>query len=302
MNILVIGGNGFIGSNLVKALIKENHNVSVFDALTPDNQLQGVRYYTGDFVNIQDYKYIFNDIDIVYHLISTTTPNSKREQIVYDIESNLVSTIKLLNLCVDEGVKKIIFASSGGTVYGENSINLSEDNLCSPIGAYGINKFAIERYLETFKKYYGLDYTVLRISNPYGLSHKNKKQGLINVVLNNIKNGKPVEIWGDGSIERDYIFVDDVCAAFIKAIKYDDSEGDVFNICSSNSVCINDILKIINQVVKKDFEVTYTECRKIDIPTSKLNNSKAKRILNWEPKVELIDGIERLWIALNESK
>lgn len=293
--VLILGGQGFMGQNLTLRLVKENFEVAVFEKyITQERIIPNVKYFSGDFCNIQNYEEIFEDIDIVYHLISTTKPNSAIEKIEFDITSNLVSTIKMLNICVDKGVKKVIFPSSGGTIYGETEGKLiTEDMPTNPICAYGINKLAIEKYLYMYKKIFGLDYTILRISNPYGQMHACKTQGAINVFIDRIKNNKTIEIWGDGSVKRDYIFIDDLIEAFYLAIN--DTEKKIFNVGSGEAVSLYEILEILKEVSQKDIKVKYTKARNIDVPVNCLDYSLINKHLNWSPKISLNEGIKTLY-------
>lgn len=294
MKILVLGGNGFIGNNLLKKLSTTEYEIFSFDREIPENRYENITYFNGNFENIKNYSNIFNNIDIVYHLISTTIPNSNIENVEYDIKTNLIPTINLLNICIEKKVKKIIYSSSGGAIYGNSNQNHSEKDCTLPTYPYGINKLAIEHYMEFYYKFYDLDYTSLRISNPYGSHHKNKKQGIINVMLDKIACNETIEIFGDGEIIRDYIYIDDVIDAFVKCINYNDNEK-CFNICSSKSYSINELIKEISTVTKCNPKITYLPSRKFDIPVSKLDNTLAKKFLKWEPKFSIKNGIELCW-------
>ena len=171
MKYLVLGSNGFIGSNLVKQLMKEKCDLRLFDLkLNKDNNLihNNIEYIQGEFGIDCDFDALTKDIDIVYHLISTTIPSSN---IGYNIEiqQNVMGTIKLLDSCVKNKIKKIIFISSGGTVYGKSKgIPFKEDDCTNPICSYGIQKLSIEKYIQLYNNMYGLDYRIIRLANPYG--------------------------------------------------------------------------------------------------------------------------------------
>ena len=288
MKILIIGGCGFIGYNLLKKISQYNYEITVFDAKIT-NKLDNVKYVQGNIENIEDFKEMFDNVDIVYHLISTTIPNNDRHKIEFDIMTNLIPTIKILNICVDKNVKKIIFTSSGGCIYGDINKKHSENSMPKPYCAYAINKLAIENYLTSFLKFENLDYAVLRIFNPYGPNHCNKKQGIINVLLDKLANKETVEIWGDGSIERDYIYIDDVINALICSMKH--TKHKVFNISSGKAVSINKLLDIIEKISHSKIDVKYLPKRKFDIKKNVLNNSLAKKELGWKPSVSIIEGI-----------
>lgn len=298
MKILVLGGNGFIGSNLVKKLAETNNEIYSFDYITPEIKQAKVSYIQGDFTKIDRHDELLQNIDIVYHLVSTTIPNSKKEDVEFDITSNLLSSVKLLNLCAENKVKKVIFSSSGGSIYGLEEKCHKESDAVKPIYPYAINKHAIECYLEFYRKFYNVDYNILRISNPYGRFHRNKKQGLINVIFDKIANNEEIDIFGDGEIIRDYIYIDDVIEAFIKCLNYSGIEK-CFNVCSSKSYSINELLKEIFEITKINVKVNYLPRRSFDIPVSKLDNSLAKKYLNWEPKYSIQQGLKLCWENIN---
>ena len=295
-NVLILGGQGFIGCNLTEKLLKENFKIKIFEKYINENKkIEGCEYIQGDFQDIEKYPEIFEDVDIVYHLISTTIPNKDFAKIQFDIETNLIPTVKLLGLALEKGVKKVIFTSSGGTIYGEqNEPSFKENSPKFPICAYGINKLAIENYFYMFYKLYGLDYTVLRLSNPFGKKHFSKSQGVINVFIDKILNNEDIEIWGDGTVARDYIYIDDVVEALYKAI-YNNSEEKIFNISSGKATSLNEILNILKKISNKEFKVNYKPSRAFDVKINCLDNSLAKKHLNWEPKISLEDGIKKFF-------
>jgi UDP-glucose 4-epimerase len=171
MNVLILGGLGFLGINVTKGMLEASHSVTVVDMNMPakGRKIDGCKYVVCSFDKLSSISSEFDDIDVVIHLISTTLPSTSNENIEHDISSNLLNTIELLHLCVEHNVKRVVFSSSGGTVYGiPDTIPISEDHPTNPICSYGIVKLPIEKYLQLFNRLYGLDYRILRISNPYG--------------------------------------------------------------------------------------------------------------------------------------
>lgn len=212
--ILILGGFGFIGTNLTEELLKRgNYEIIIFEAknviIQNPDLLNHVRIYYGDFHNEKEYEIIFkeNKIDVVIHLISTTIPSISNENILYDIHSNLENTIKLLNIMKQYQIKNIVFPSSGGTIYGISKKEHKEFDPTTPICSYGIMKLTTEKYLYLYNYLYGINYLILRISNLFGEYHKSSKQVLINVAIEKIVKGETIEIWGDGSVVREYIYV-----------------------------------------------------------------------------------------------
>jgi UDP-glucose 4-epimerase len=219
---------------------------------------------------------------------------------VFDIESNLVAGLHLLEACADSGVSRVVFASSGGTVYGPpTSVPVPEDAPTDPIVSYGIIKLAVEKYCGLFSSLRGLKTVCLRLANVYGPRHVGTTQGAIPVFLKCILADKPIVIWGDGSVVRDYIFVEDVAQAFRLAAEY---AGDqrLFNIGSGVGVSINQLLTEIRSVVQRPCRVEYEGSRSFDVPQIYLDVSRARNELGWSPRVALREGLQLTWNAMLE--
>lgn len=298
MNILVLGGNGFIGSHLVDKLLSEGHYVRVFDKNVEHYRkpLSNVDYHLGEFGNRGLLSEALNGIDIVIHLISTTLPKTSNDDPVFDIQSNLIETLFLLEQCVKQNIKKILFASSGGTVYGvPQTVPVLEENPTNPICSYGICKLAIEKYLYLFQQIHNLDFVIMRPSNPYG-SRQNPFgiQGVIPVFLRKILRNETINIWGTGHIVRDFIYVEDLINAFLGAI-ISETTSKVFNIGSGKGHSLNDVLNIMKKVTGVDFLVSYSEARNYDVPEIYLDITRAKNELNWNPVTTFEDGIKETW-------
>jgi UDP-glucose 4-epimerase len=298
MNILVLGGNGFIGSHLVDKLLLEGHFVRVYDKNEEHYRkaLSGVDYHKGEFGNRGLLSEALNNIDTVVHLISTTLPKTSNDDPVFDVQSNVIESIFLLEMCVAKKIKKIIFASSGGTVYGiPQSLPVLENTQTNPICSYGICKLTIEHYLKLFKQLYNLDFVIIRPSNPYG-SRQNPfgNQGVIPIFLGKIFRKEFIQIWGSGDIVRDYIYIDDLVDAFYHAIIYN-TNSHVFNIGSGKGHSLNDLLALMRNVTEHTFSVTYTSSRKYDVPEIYLNIDRAINELNWMPQKTLEQGIKLTW-------
>ena len=298
MKILVLGGNGFIGSHLVDKLLFEGHSVRVFDKNEEHyrKRLDGVEYHVGEFGNRGVLSDALNGIDVVAHLICTTLPKTSNDDPVFDIQSNVIETLFLLEQCIANKIKKIIFASSGGTIYGiPQVLPVKEDDQTNPICSYGIGKLTIEKYLYLFKKLHGLDFVIIRPSNPFG-SRQNPYgiQGVIPVFLGKISRNEPIQIWGTGGIVRDYIYIDDLVDAFNLSI-VNNTISHTYNIGSGKGYSLNDLLSIMKKVTKRDFSVTYTAARAYDVPEIYLDITKASKELQWEPLKTLEQGIKCTW-------
>ena len=295
---LVLGGAGFIGSNLINSLILRGYIVRSFDSIDDYSstivnfQSPNFEIYKGDFNSEIDLSNALRGCDICYHLISTTLPQNSNLNPIFDVETNLISTLKLLDLLLKIRIEKLIFTSSGGTVYGRTeATEIPESHPLSPICSYGIIKATIEKYLALFKYLHGLDYAVLRIANPYGYGQKGKAQGALNIFLEKALRGDLIEVWGDGSIIRDYVYISDVVEALVLAI--DDTHGEfIFNIGSGSGSSINEILSLIERSTGKTLNIRREDTRNFDVQKNVLSIELAKKFLNWSPSVTIAQGIE----------
>lgn len=303
MKYLVLGGNGFIGSHLVKALSKDGHFVRVFDrsVVKNDTALNNIEYITGDFTDTFAIAEALAGIDVVYHLISTTVPSTSNLDMVNDIETNLLATLQLLKTMQDVGVNKIVYFSSGGTVYGNPDMNpIPETHPLNPICSYGIVKVAIEKYLFLYNQLHGLEYNILRVSNPYGANQQHYGvQGVIPTFLMKALNNESITVWGDGAIERDYIYIDDLIDVSVKAGKQ--MYNDVFNIGSGVLTSINQIIDTIEEVTEQKIEINKLPQRNFDVQSISLDCTHAKTTFDWLPIYELRDGVQRNWGWLSDS-
>jgi UDP-glucose 4-epimerase len=229
----------------------------------------------------------------VYHLVSSTLPATSNENPVYDVETNLISSLKLIKECIQKKVKKIIFLSSGGTVYGiPEMIPIKETHATNPICSYGIIKKTIEEYLFLYHKTHGLDYFVFRLSNPYGeRQNPNAAQGAIPVFINHSINGETINIWGNGEVVRDYIYIKDAVKVLVTALKKRSTER-VFNLSSGTGFSLNQILEFIEEVSGRKNIVEYKDGRIIDVPENILDNTLVKNTFDWKPDTGIKSGIK----------
>lgn len=301
MNCLVLGGKGFIGSHLVDALIAQGHWVRCFDrlnvvSLAEKNQTGNARLeiYEGDIHSEADIYKALLDCEVCFHLVSTTLPKSSNADPIFDLESNVLSTVRILTQAVKSRLKKIIFVSSGGTVYGiPSNVPISESDPTDPVCSYGIGKLTIEKYLGLFHRLYGLDFSILRIANPYGERQRtNASQGAVAVFLGKVIKGEEVDIWGDGSTVRDYIYISDVVEALIHSMGPTGSE-QIFNIGSGQGHSLNEVLSLIENVTGLQANRRYLPGRPFDTPSNLLSIARAKSHLGWYPKVSFEHGLKR---------
>lgn len=298
MPVLIIGGNGFIGSHLTNFLVAKEQSIRVYNRSHNPyiKPLDEVEYIYGDFNDQDLLKIALKNVDIVYQLVSHTIPSTSNENPIGDVNSNVINTLKFLEICVEASVRKIIFPSSGGTVYGlPQQLPILETHPTEPICSYGITKLTIEKYLYLYNYLHGLDYSILRIANPYGPGQNpTGKLGAITVFLNRILKHLPIQIWGNGEIIRDYLYILDVVQALYN-VQNPNLTEKIFNIGSGQGVSLNDLLDTIRKVIENDFKVEYIEGRKVDIPTNVLDITKASTFLQWRPSVQLETGIQETW-------
>ncbi len=306
--ILVAGGAGFLGSNLVEEAIRRDHAVTVLDRPGAPSELPAeirarLKWVEGDFRDPAAVRSACAGQDVAFHLIGTTLPKSSNDDPEFDFVSNVGGTIRLLQAAKQEGVRKLVFISSGGTVYGiPRQVPIPETHPTDPISSYGIAKLAIEKYLALFRSEHGLDYTILRVANPYGPHQRPERaQGAIAAFAWRALNRKPIEIWGDGSVVRDYVYVSDVVAAMMKAAEYRGEER-LFNVGSGVGHTLNDIVRVIEQVIGCRIEINHAPARSVDVPTNVLDISKAQRTLDWHPTISFKAGIERSIVAIKGAK
>ena len=298
MRAVVVGGNGFIGSHLVDALLADGWQVVVYDR-APERYrppLARVEYVLEDLGNTSALSSVLPRSDVVFHLASTTIPKSSNDAPVFDIQSNLINTVRLLEVCVRSQVGKIVFLSSGGTVYGvPMSLPVNEIHPTNPICAHGIVKLAIEKYVYLFNRLYGLGCTILRPSNPYGRRQNPAgKQGAVSVFLGSIAQDLPVTIWGDGEVIRDFFHVSDLARACLLAATLE-TPSPIFNIGSGVGISLNQLLKVIESVIQKTFRVVYLPARPFDVPNIVLDVQRVGVEMNWTPGIALEKGILETW-------
>ena len=257
--ILILGGFGFIGTNLIEELLKRgNYEIIVFEAkkilIQNPRILNSIKIYYGDFHNENDYEVIFkeNEIDNVIHLIGTTTPSLSNENIIYDIQSNIINSVKLLNMMNKYNIKNIVFPSSGGTVYGILKKEHKESDPTTPICSYGIIKLMIEKYLYLYNYLYGINFLIIRPYNPFVEYNK--------------------------TLQQVFITIKDLVRIIVDLIEKK-IRNEVINIGSGKGHSINEILSIIREEIG-NFSLKYIEGRKVDVPHSVLNIDKLKTFLD----------------------
>lgn len=298
LHCLVLGGTGFIGSHVVETLLRAGHDVRMLSR-RPSRYWSPparVEHIWADWNNEQQLDRAVTGAEIVIHLIGTTLPATSNADMMADVQNNLEVTLRLLHLCLQRGVRKVILASSGGTVYGvPKRLPISEEHPTQPISSYGIVKLAIEKYLHLFHHLHGLDYVVIRASNPYGERQRLRgAQGVVGIFLAQIAREQPIQLWGDGRIVRDYLYVGDLAQAFRLAVETHIEQG-VFNVGSGQGVSLIELLDEIQVVTGLIPRIMWQPGRPVDVHVNVLDTHHITSELGWQPTMTLHDGLKRTW-------
>lgn len=296
---LVLGANGFLGSHLVDALVGMGYEVRAFDRFTnsghnflPNDKIETI---SGNFLNRDDLARSLVGVDYVFHLISTTTPITSENDPLIDVETNIRMSVQLFEECVSAGVKKIIFASTGGAIYGDNSSeHVTEDTMPLPVSPYAIGKLSIEHYLRYFAKKRGLDSVTFRISNPYGERQSlNAKQGVIPIFLQHIARNEPITVLGDGSMVRDYIYVKDMADMIAKT--FVTASRDLYNLGAGKGVSVNSLVEVMQAIVQERIKITHQANLPTFVEKVVLDTTRFSEEFGYKPTTSLEEGMRGTW-------
>lgn len=297
MRVLVLGGCGFIGSHIVDQLLAAGHDVRVMTRRVEASRgaLPEVDYRLADCRDADAVASALVDRDCVVHAQSATTPASGDNDPQRDVDQNLVSCLTLLDQMSKAGVRRLVYLSSGGMVYGPpDCIPTPETHPLRPIGSYGIVKVAVESYIAMYSRTYGLRPVILRPSNTYGERQGvNGAGGAVSTLMRRALTGERFEIWGDGSVVRDYLHVRDLARLCLLAV-----EGDTtgtFNAGCGVGTSLRTLVERVIEVSGRSFEVTYAPARSVDTPVNILDAAAARMAFGWTPQVSLEDGLRATW-------
>jgi UDP-glucose 4-epimerase len=303
---LVLGGGGFIGINLCKRLARQGFDVRAYGRrpLYTD-VLNDVIWFQGEFDDRTALARAVEGSDVVFHLIGGSIPESSNKDPAGDLATTATSTLHLLEICRASDVRKIVFISSGGTVYGPGGPTPTPETAATdPVSAYGISKLATEKYLRLYRHLHGLDYCILRVSNPYGpYQNPNRRQGIVAALMNRIMNGQDLEIWGRGDVVRDFVHVDDVVEAIAAVVSYDGS-SKLFNVGSGVGRSIKQVVDdVVTTMQVPDAKVVYRPGRATDVPINILDIELIKREIGWIPRTSWIEGLQQTadWFRQNHQ-
>ena len=308
MRVLFLGGAGFIGSNLIRSIIHHTCNDIDIFVLEPSfanvSRLEGidVQIFRGELSDIDFVRSIIETkkVEIVVHLVATLIPGSAYDDYKREFQNVIFPSIELMQICAQRQVKFVYF-SSGGTIYGNRTdmTPFVETDPMAPISYYGWSKQMMENSILYVHRTAGLKYLILRPSNPYGHGQNvHARQGLIAVALGKILAGEPIEVWGNGSNIRDYIYIDDLAVAVVQMLEKDVYNTTV-NIGSGEGASINDIIHILRDVVDEEVKVDYKPARSVDVSHMILDTTRLKSYINME-FTPLKDGIELFYNDIKE--
>jgi UDP-glucose 4-epimerase len=301
-NCLVVGANGFIASHLVDRLVEQGYQVKAFDRYGRPPQFKdlenpNLEIIKGDILLEPDIYSAIDGMDYVFHSFSATTPFSSENDPYSDINLNLLPLTRFFNACAERQVKKVIYLSSGGAIYGKTAENkvVSEDDLPLPVSPYGICKLAAENYLSYFNRKHGLNYLVFRVTNPYGPRQLMKhNQGVIPAFMDKIKRNEQITVYGDGSSSRDFIHVTDV-VTMITQVFTEDTKYNTYNIGSGSQTSVKEILASIEKAYGSKLSVEYLEApktflQKADVSIERYWNEFGKP----DDLISLDDGVSEI--------
>lgn len=296
LRCVVLGAGGFLGRHLVPELAGRAAAVRVFGrgvehlALPP-----AVEAIEGDFLDPAALQAAVEGVDVVFHLVSTTSPATAEGDRRFDIATNLIGTVSLLELCCNLNVRRVVFVSSGGTVYGDvDSDRIHEGVLPRPISSYGITKLAIERHVHLFNRRHGMRNVVLRVANPFGpFQYGRGGQGVIGTFMRAVARGDEVSVWG-GQAVRDYVFVRDVAQALLAAAVHE-GDDEVFNIGTGIGRSTLDVIAAIERTAGRPLRRRLGPPRAFDVAQSVLDVTAARTRLGWQAATPWDDALRATW-------
>lgn len=301
MKIILLGAAGFIGTNLVIELAKNKKNeITVVDrnktyfSTLQNMDIPHLRIVESDLTMDSDYMSLVANQDLVYHLVSTTVPTTSNQHIAEELKGNVVLSANLFEACVHQGVKKVVFLSSGGTVYGkESKCPLNEKTPTNPITSYGIQKVSIEKLLYLYNYMYGLNYRIIRLTNPYGpYQRPNGVLGAVTTFTYKALRGEEINVYGDGSVVRDFIYIDDAVRGIQKIVEGNDRHH-TFNLGCGYGTSIKQVLETIEDALGIELNIKYTEARKVDVPVNYLDIKRFETAYGSLNPISLVEGIRK---------
>jgi UDP-glucose 4-epimerase len=305
---LILGGTGFIGRHVALLLARAGHRITVASRTPPGFAFPGdvaarIAWRPMDLA-APDWDRLTDDADVVHHYAWTSIPAEAEANQSDDLRMNVGATIGLLDALQRRGSGRVVFASSGGTVYGaQRGAPANEDHPLAPVTAYGIAKAAAERCMQRYRVMGGLDCRIARIANPYGAGQSTARGlGAVTTFLDHALNGRRIVIWGDGRIVRDYVHISDVAACLAALACAPRTDAHVFNIGSGIGTSLNEIITQLEHRLGRRIAVSRTMPRSFDVPVSVLAIDRARHRLRWSPRLSLQAGLVRTMADLTAGR
>ena len=298
---IVLGGSGFIGSAVTDCLATAGHSVRVVDTRLPapsERRPRSIQYQEGNLLNTSDLDAVFSGgADTVLHFVSATVPATSLDNVTVEVEANVLVAVRVLDAMVRHGIRRIGFPSSGGTIYREGPDAHREDERCEPTCPYGLGKLLVEELLRYYAQRHGIEYQIWRIANPYGdRTKRHRMQGVIDAFLHRVRDDDVLRVWGDGSVERDFIFIDDLASALTACLERA-SWNEVYNVGTGVGTSVTQVLQTLERTVGRPLRVE-TVPSYVGPARSVLDPEKLKRVTGWSPAFDLRTGIATAWSRL----
>lgn len=303
MEVGIVGCNGFIGRHLSLALSKKKDiSLHLFGRAETNQSVVESPYKKFNVAYKQQTVEDFKNLDVIYYLASDSIPVSSWENPKIEIEKNLIPFLDFLDCVAQTAVKKIVFVSSAGTIYGSSNEKLNENTNKFPFSPYGINKLTMEYYLNYYQEKNNLKYDIFRVSNIYGEGQQTHKGlGIINTFLENMVSGTDIKVYGNGETIRNYIYIKDVVRFLETAVVTDLAQSNIYNLCSNDNLSINQLLGIIRSIVTEPYNVVYVDQRNSDNPFISLDNSKIKSAFPEIQFTSINDGIKSCYLQIKSD-
>ena len=303
--VLVTGGCGFIGANLVRMLLDKGQQVAVFDNLSKGNRdyIDGldITFIEGDIRNTGALGDALAGADRVVHLAAYGSVVESVEDPQTNFEMNVVGTFNVLNQAVRHNIRKLVFSSTGGALIGDAIPPVNEQSLPKPISPYGAGKLCAEAYCHAYSKSYGINTVCTRFANVYG-PYSQHKSGVINQFFKKITQDEPLIIYGDGSSTRDYIHVSDLCNGITRALLNDNVSNDVIHLASGRETSLRQLAELMITVSgKTDHPIEFRDKRTGEVDRNFARYDYAKEVLGFEPQYTLEEGLQEAWDWLARS-
>lgn len=300
--ILVLGGTGFLGSSLLEPLLCRGCQVRVYSrGGQPEHPVLGVEYLTGDISDRNRLRQALAGAKLVAHFADATLPQTAEDDPLATLSANLDAAFNILTLCAAGGVERLLYCSSGGTVYGiPQTLPILENAVPAPISSYGLTKYVIENAIRYFGFKHGLDYVICRPSNIYGPGQSPfRQQGIIAVAMLKTLRQEAITVFGDGSVIRDYLYIDDLTDFFLRCLG--GGPGNVtVNVGSGRGYAVNEVLELIRKVSGQPLAVECLAVRSFDVPANYLDIDLANRLYGWKPRVGLEEGLRLTFAAFKK--